>query len=45
MKITVTNPETIFGVITKTFDNYKDAMIWVETCIANNVKCIVEKTA
>ena len=43
MKIIVTNPDTIFGVITKSFDNYKDAMIWVEICISNDVKCIIEK--
>ncbi len=42
MRIIVINPDTIFGVITKTFDNYKDAMIWVETCLANRVKCVIE---
>jgi len=43
MKIIVTCPETIFGVIEKTFDNYTDAMKWVEVCISNDVKVIVEK--
>lgn len=43
MKIIVTNPETIFGVIVKTFDNYVDAMKWVEVCISNDVKTIIEK--
>lgn len=44
MKIIVTCPETIFGEIVKTFDNYVDAMKWVETCISNDVKVIVEKS-
>jgi hypothetical protein len=43
MKITVTCPDTIFGVIVKSFDNYTDALIWVEVCISNDVKVIVEK--
>ena len=43
MKIIVTCPETIFGVIIKNFDNYIDAMKWVEVCISNDVKVIVEK--
>ena len=42
MEIVVTCPETIFGEIVKTFDNYKDAMVWVETCLANHVKVVVE---
>ena len=42
MKIVVTCPETIFGEIVKTFDTYVDAMKWVETCVANNVKVVVE---
>ena len=44
MQITVTCPETIFGEVVKTFDNYIDAMKWVEVCLANDVKVIVEKT-
>ena len=43
MKITVTNPDTIFGVIVKTFDNYPDALNWIATCLANDLKVIVEK--
>ena len=42
MKITVTNPETIFGVVIKSFDNYIDAMKWIEVCLANDLKVIVE---
>jgi hypothetical protein len=44
MKITVTCPDTIFGVIVKSFDNYIEAMKWVEVCISNDLKVIVEKS-
>jgi len=44
MQITVINPETIFGVVKKTFDNYIDAMKWIEVCLLNDLKTIVEKT-
>lgn len=42
MTITVTCPDTIFGTIVKTFDAYTDALNWIQVCIANDVKCIVE---
>jgi|APGre2960657404_1045060.scaffolds.fasta_scaffold253048_3 hypothetical protein len=41
-KIVVTCPETIFGVIVRTFDNYKEAMKWIEVCVSNDVKIVVE---
>ena len=44
MKITVTCPDTIFGAVVKSFGNYTDAMKWVETCLANDLKVIVEKS-
>jgi hypothetical protein len=43
MKITVTCPGTIFGSVEKTFDNYVEAMKWVEICVANDLQVIVEK--
>jgi hypothetical protein len=43
MKIKVTLPRTIFGEIVKTFDNYSDAMDWIEVCIQNDLKVIIEK--
>ena len=42
MKIIVTNPDTIFGEITKHFDNQYAAMDWVKVCLANHVKCVIE---
>jgi hypothetical protein len=44
MQIIVTCPETIFGVVVKTFDNYIDAMKWIEVCLSNDLKVVVEKT-
>jgi hypothetical protein len=44
MQIIVTCPDTIFGEIVKIFNSYLDAMKWVEVCIANDVKVVVEKT-
>jgi len=43
MKITVTNPYTIFGIVVKSFDNYVDAMKWIEVCLDNDLECVVEK--
>ena len=42
MVITVTCPDTIFGTIVKDFGTYIDALHWVQVCISNEVKCIVE---
>ena len=42
MKIIVTCPDTIFGTIVRTFDNHAEAMVWVDTCISNDLKVIVE---
>ena len=44
MTITITCPDTIFGAIVKTFDTHADALQWVQVCIANDVKCIIETT-
>jgi hypothetical protein len=44
MKITVTNPDTVFGTIVKVFDDCVDAMKWVKVCLDNGVQCIVETT-
>jgi hypothetical protein len=42
MKITVLNPNTVFGDVLRTFDNHADALAWVGVCLSNEVKCIVE---
>jgi hypothetical protein len=42
MKIIVTNPHTIFGAVVKSFDNYAEAMKWVEVCLDNDLSCMVE---
>jgi hypothetical protein len=41
--IKVTTPNTIFGDITRKFDSYSDALKWVEICLENDLKVIVEK--
>ena len=43
MKITVTCPDTIFGVISKTFGDYIEAMKWIEVCLLNDLKVEVVK--
>lgn len=43
MKITVTCPETIFGEVVHSFDNYIEAMKWIEVCLSNDLKVVVEK--
>ena len=42
MKITVTCPDTIFGTIVKSFDSLPDALRFVEICLMNDLKVIVE---
>lgn len=44
MKIIVTCPDTIFGDIVTSFDNYIEAMKWVEVCVSNGLKAAVEKS-
>jgi len=41
--IKVTTPGTIFGDIVREFDNYPNALEWVEICLENDLKVIVEK--
>ncbi len=41
MKIIVTCPDTVFGDLVKSFDSYVDALIWVETCILNQIKVVI----
>jgi hypothetical protein len=41
MRIKITQ-ETIFGTVTKWFDNHADAMKWIEISLANRVPCFVE---
>ena len=43
MKITVTCPNTIFGVIVKTFDTDTEALEWARVCIANDLEVIITK--
>jgi hypothetical protein len=43
MKITVTCPETIFGEVVHSFDNYPAALEWIEVCLANDLKVVVER--
>lgn len=42
MRIKVTS-ETILGTFIKWFDNYTDAMKYVELSLANRVPCYVER--
>ena len=42
MKITVLNPDTVFGDVLRTFDNHADALFWIGVCLSNEVKCVVE---
>ena len=44
MKIIVICPNTIFGDIVTSFDNYIEAMKWVEVCVSNDLKVVVEKS-
>ena len=41
--IKVTTPGTIFGDITRKFDSYPEALKWIEICLENDLKVIVEK--
>jgi hypothetical protein len=43
MEIIVICPDTVFGIITKTFDNMVDALKWVDICLINDLK-VVEVT-
>jgi hypothetical protein len=44
MKIIVICPNTIFGDIVTSFDNYIEAMDWVKICLSNGLRVVVEKS-
>jgi hypothetical protein len=43
-KIIVTTPNTIFGDIVREFEDYPEALEWVQICLDNDLEVTVKKT-